>query len=268
MRLIKFNIFSLNLSMIIVAFTSGCSGESDVALPELNPSRKTTAHKIPNFADMQDVKSKKKAFFSFLAPMAKEENTLILEKRKALLNLEKKQKQHLEFSSHEKKWLTSLAKRYKIKASLGTAKFWTLFKKRVDAIPLSLLLSQAALESSWGTSRFSQKANNLFGHWCFKKGCGLVPKRRNSGAAHEVKKFKTVNNAISAYMLNLNTHKVYLKLRNARETLRQKGKPLTGIALAVGLEKYSERGLSYVHELQSMIASNKLSAYDLNNESI
>ncbi|MDX8381543.1 MAG: glucosaminidase domain-containing protein, partial [Ghiorsea sp.] len=133
---------------------------------------------------------------------------------------------------------------------------WAALLKRVDTVPLELVLSQAANESAWGTSRFARKANNLFGQWCFTKGCGLVPSRRNAGSTHEVAAFKSPQLSVRSYLRNLNTGRVYKDLRTIRAQKRAQGKTATAFELAEGLNKYSERGQAYVKEIRSMIKYN------------
>jgi Bax protein len=128
--------------------------------------------------------------------------------------------------------------------------------RRVDSIPEALILVQAANESGWGASRFAQQGYNFFGLWCFKKGCGFVPRQRDDDAKHEVAKFTDLSHAVMTYMRNLNRHYAYKDLRMIRENLRQDGKPVTARALASGLLSYSERGQEYINELKSMLRVN------------
>ena len=134
--------------------------------------------------------------------------------------------------------------------------------RRVDVIPTSLVLAQAANESAWGTSRFAREGNNIFGQWCFDEGCGLVPNRRGEDASHEVRAFASVEAAVRAYFRNLNTHPSYEDLRTLRASMRMQGLPLNSMVLARGLTRYSERGMDYVLELQDMIRINELRERD------
>jgi Bax protein len=97
----------------------------------------------------------------------------------------------------------------------------------------------------------------LFGLWCFRKGCGFVPKQRIEGAQHEVAKFPNLARATYTYMRNLNRHNAYKSLRDIRSTLRQHERPISGVALSEGLMQYSERGEDYIDELQQMIRVNQ-----------
>jgi Bax protein len=127
--------------------------------------------------------------------------------------------------------------------------------KRVDVVPLSLLLAQAALESSWGTSRFAREANNLFGIWTWGEK-GLIPLDREEGMTHKVAIYDSILDSVRAYLTMLNRLPPYLQFREIR---RQSRNPLK---LAEGLVYYSERGDSYVWELQNLIESNNLHRYD------
>jgi Bax protein len=139
---------------------------------------------------------------------------------------------------------------------------WHQLLVNVDVLPPSLVLSQAANESAWGTSRFAKLGNNYFGQWCFEHGCGLVPKKRDSDKAHEVAAFNSPKESLESYMQNLNSHPAYQPLRNIRAQLRREKQAVTGMALAAGLTSYSERGQEYIAELRAMIKFNKLSKYD------
>ncbi len=240
-----------------------CSEQPEGNLPDLNLKPVNVVRFVPDFAKIKNVSEKKAGFFSFLSAMAVAENAFILKQRAALDTLRKKHEKGVKPLAHEKQWLSEIASLYRIKAPVASTEYWHHASRRVDVIPVSLLLAQGALESAWGTSRFAQKANNLFGQWCFKTGCGLVPLSRNVGTTHEVAKFITVNAAIRAYLLNLNRLNTYQQLRLIREQLRQANKPLTGKALAAGLERYSERGEEYIKEIRSVINYNKLEVFNI-----
>ncbi len=136
--------------------------------------------------------------------------------------------------------------------------------RRVNVIPPSLALAQAANESGWGTSRFAREANNYFGQWCYETGCGLVPARRDKNKTHEVAAFESPKESVGRYINNLNSNRAYQSLRDIRSRLIANNEPVTGYALAAGLNRYSERGADYVSELRAMIDYNKLSQFDTN----
>ncbi|MDQ6968045.1 MAG: glucosaminidase domain-containing protein [Mariprofundaceae bacterium] len=193
----------------------------------------------------------KQTFLKFMKPIIERENKRILQERQRLLAWKKN-------NNVEARNLELIARHYQVQwTGKADGRFWRAILDRVDEVPLELALMQAANESSWGNSRFARQGNNYFGQWCFTKGCGLVPLRRNAGATHEVRKFASVDLSVRAYMYNLNTLQSYKLLRNLRRSLRRRGKPLDAVFLAIGLKDYSERGMDYVHIIQGMIRSNK-----------
>ena len=134
--------------------------------------------------------------------------------------------------------------------------------KRMDVIPPSLAMAQAANESAWGTSRFAREGNNLFGQWCFRRNCGIAPAQRVEGATHEVRVFKKPYNSVVAYVHNLNTHRRYARLRNLRLAVRESGQPLNGLHLVEGLLGYSQEGPKYVEWIRQIITTNDLTVAD------
>ncbi|MEH6356978.1 MAG: glucosaminidase domain-containing protein [Marinobacter sp.] len=213
---------------------------------------------LPDFSGYADTDEKKAAFFDFLFPRIVLVNSRILLEREYLDALAVKS----EFTGKEKQWLKNEAERLRIDfAPAGKAQIAKL-KKRLDVIPPSLIMAQAANESAWGTSRFAVEGNNLFGQWCFTAGCGLVPLSRVSGASHEVARFSSPYRSIQAYIQNLNRHPAYQPLRDIRLTDRKQQEPLSGKEMAAGLELYSERGEEYIGEITAMIQHNNLTVYD------
>jgi Bax protein len=207
---------------------------------------------IPDLRNEKDVKTKKRKFFNALRPMVIAENKRISAQRNLLENLQQKS----DYSDAEQKQLNVLLESYRLEQGKDKSIPWQALMKRVDQVPLELVLSQAANESAWGTSRFARQANNLFGQWCFSKGCGLVPSRRNAGTTHEVASFKSAQASVRSYLRNLNTGRVYADLRTIRAEKRTQGQSATASELAGGLSKYSERGQEYVKEIRSMIKYN------------
>jgi Bax protein len=127
--------------------------------------------------------------------------------------------------------------------------------ERVDAVPTSIILAQGALESSWGSSRFTREGNSIFGMWTWKTP-GIVPSRREEGKTHKVKAYENVLEAVRAYHLTLNRVESYEEFRQLR---RNTDNPLI---LAEGLRFYSERGQDYVEDIKNVILSNDLQKYD------
>ncbi|HET8802346.1 MAG TPA: glucosaminidase domain-containing protein [Marinobacter sp.] len=235
----------------------GNSG-SEPALSSLPPLPGWANEPLPDFTGYQDTTEKKVAFFSFLYPRVVLANSRILIERDYLQSLRAKD----ELSKSELKWLNAQADRLRVEAEPGSAEQFALLEKRLDVIPPSLVLAQAANESAWGTSRFATKGNNLFGQWCFSRGCGLVPLAREEGADHEVADFASPYRSVRAYIQNLNRHPTYQALRDVRLKGRRASEPLSGVQLAQGLLGYSERGIEYVRDIRNMIQYNNLEFYD------
>ena len=211
---------------------------------------------------IQSNKHRKSIFFKALLPMILLANDEIRVERKQLLIIKPLLSAKKQLNEQQLQIVATLAKRYKVKFNnTHSEKAIDKLLSRVDIIPEDLALAQAANESAWGTSRFSRVANNLFGQWTFIPGQGIVPEDRPAGATYEVRKFSTVYDSVRSYLLNLNTHSAYKKLRKLRTTSRLNGQNPNGLKLAEGLLRYSTRGEEYVKELQAMIRFNQLGRF-------
>jgi Bax protein len=161
----------------------------------------------------------------------------------------------------DKRWLAELAERYGLNAD-GEINVRALLQ-RVDVVPVSLALAQAAEESGWGTSRFAEKGNALFGELTWNnEHQGIVPRNRRQGETHRFRAFEDPKASIESYIHNLNTHRAYTQFRQMRAGLRSQGKALDGMQLATALVSYSERGSDYVRTIRSLIRVNMLADFD------
>ena len=217
---------------------------------------------LPDFDAVEDISERKQAFFDFLAPIVMAENRRVLGQRERLLDLARALRAGERIGLLDRRWLGRLAAEYDVARDPDapqerTLEIVALLERRVDAVPVPLALVQAATESGWGRSRFATEANNLFGHWCYEPGCGLVPERRNAGAGHEVAAFDSVAESVRRYVRNLNTHDAYAPLRAIRARMRRDGESPTAMALADGLIRYSERREAYVDEIKMVIRVNR-----------
>ena len=212
---------------------------------------------LPDFDKIADVRAKKKQFFDFIKPHVEKENQRILQQR-ATLEIAQMMLQFGEpLTDNQIAKLTRIFEYYRLNTNNFDETAITNALLHVDIIPKELALMQAANESAWGTSRFARIGLNFFGQWCYKKGCGMVPKRRANEAAHEVAAFKSVQAGVSSYFRNINTHNAYEELRLKRAQLRAAQQPIEATELTAGLLSYSERGSAYVEELNDMIRHNK-----------
>ena len=216
---------------------------------------------LPDFSQYSQVQQKKHAFFEYILPLVQESNGRVIADRKALELLAENS---AELNFFQRRDLYQLAKKYVVTDSEDKtdAEIIEQLMLRVDPVPASLALAQAAIESAWGTSRFAVQGNNLFGQWCYTKGCGLVPRNREAGRRHEVAKFATVTESVDAYIRNINTHRAYSDLRANRARLRAAENPASGYQLAENLLQYSELREKYVREVQSVIRVNNLARFD------
>lgn len=215
--------------------------------------------KIPeDINNSVSTKTKKQTFFMALLPMVLMANQEIAKERREIQQILGRHEAR-ELKAGDRERIKQIAKRYGLRGHpITDHRARKLLLQRADTIPPSLVLAQAANESAWGTSRFAQLGNNLFGEWTFKPGSGIVPEGRPPGETYEVRAFSSIYASIRSYMNNLNTHSAYRKLRQIRANLRKSDQPVTGVALAKGLGNYSQRGDEYIKEINAMILQNKL----------
>ncbi len=201
---------------------------------------------------IENTKQRKEFFIQIILPLVLQENNNIKLDRKRLFSIINKSNN----TSLEKKWLEKKYKQYGI-----PSKDLSILKIRMDEIPVSLAIAQAAKETGWGTSRFAQEGNALFGQWTWS-GEGLKPKDADKNKGHKVMKFNVLQASVRAYQRNLNTHSSYKNLRKARAELRDQGLPLDSLLLVKFLDQYAETGEKYVEVLQKIIRQNALKDFD------
>lgn len=218
---------------------------------------------LPDFRNFSDPDRRKAVFLNYLRPIVTAENRRIMHQRKQLRRLVAQLRRGRRLSHERRHWLLQLADRYDVNTDgRASVTIGGDLLRRVDVVPVPLVLVQAAKESAWGRSRFALNGNNLFGQHCFDAGCGIVPKHRAPDKRVEVRTFPSVRASVRSYLHNLNSHPKYKKLRAIRARLREKGQPVTSVALAAGLNFYSERRQDYISEVQGMIRNYGLSKAD------
>jgi len=201
---------------------------------------------------LQSTKLKKETFIKIVLPLIVAENERILADREKLLTVSKKK-----FTTDlEKQWLRQKLLEYKVKK--GDLKELVA---RMDIIPTSIALAQAAKESGWGTSRFALEGNAIFGQWTWS-GQGIAPLDRESNQNHKILKFPILRASVKAYQNNLNTHKSYLKFRQKRLALRDKNKKIKGLELTETLNNYAQTGSEYTKILNQIIKQNRLMDFE------
>ncbi len=214
----------------------------------------------PDFKSIEAGETRKQAFIDYIVPVIERKNQQIEVTRQWL---QKTRQQGSSLGWWQQNRVSSLAQEYKIQEfEADNDADWQKLMTRVDVIPVSMAVAQAANESAWGTSRFAVDGNNYFGHWCFEPGCGLVPKNRDPGKSHEVAVFLNLHESVEKYIANINSHPAYKEFRKKRKALRNLDENVDGLALVQHLEHYSSRGEEYVKELQAIIRYNDLDRFD------
>ena len=202
-----------------------------------------------------DTKKKRELFIKIVLPLILDENKKITEDREKLFKILGKN-----FNTvGERVWLNRRFKEYKIEDH-DLAKL----KMRMDIIPVSIALAQAANESGWGTSRFALEGNALFGQWTWSKK-GILPKNQDPDQTHKIMQFQILKASVRAYKNNLNTHNAYKEFREVRARLRQDEKQITGLDLTKYLKNYAAIGEKYVAILEDIIKRNSLTDFDKAN---
>ena len=201
---------------------------------------------------IENTNKRKELFIQIILPLVLEENKKIRLARKTLFSILNKNNN----TQEEKNWLKSKFKQYGVvNRDLATLKI------RMDEVPVSLAIAQAAKETGWGTSRFAQKGNALFGQWTYS-GEGIKPAGSEDGDTHKVMKFKILKASVRAYQRNLNTHKSYREFRKVRAIQRDVFGTLNSLELVNYLDKYAETGTEYIKILKKIIEQNKLMDFD------
>jgi len=202
-----------------------------------------------------DTKTKRELFIKIVLPLILHENEKIIDDRKRLFKILGKN-----FNSPgEKVWLNRRFKEYKIED-----KDLAELKMRMDIIPVSIAVAQAANESGWGTSRFALEGNALFGQWTWSKK-GISPKNKDPDQSHKILQFQILKASVRAYKNNLNTHNAYKEFREVRAKLRQSGTTITGLALIKYLKRYASIGEKYTKIIEGIMVQNSLTDFDKAN---
>ncbi|NPA28658.1 MAG: mannosyl-glycoprotein endo-beta-N-acetylglucosamidase [Epsilonproteobacteria bacterium] len=210
-----------------------------------------------SYYQIKDQKRQKEMFVKTLYPLIVNAEEKIKRERAFVIRFFDKLSRGEIVTPGEQNALKALAKKYRIKKLYDKEAYLT----KVDTIPVSLVLAQAAVESNWGRSRFAREANNLFGEWTWGKK-GLIPKNREEGKTHKIRIFDSLEASIASYMRNLNRHWAYKEFRAARYAARKSGKRFDGLVAAGYLTRYSELKEKYTAMLKSTIARNDFNLYD------
>ena len=230
--------------------------DTNYSLSEVRKTKKVKPIRLsllPN--EMKEIESsgkRKSLFIKIILPLVLEENNRIIIDRKKLFSILNKNKN----SKDEINWLNKKYKQYGV-----VNKDLATLKVRMDIIPVSLAIAQAAKETGWGTSRFAIEGNALFGQWTWS-GEGIKPAGADTDATYKVMKFNVLKASVRAYQRNLNTHSSYKKFRFVRAQLRDDNKKLDSLKLAEYLDNYAQTGTEYTKVLKQIIQQNQLKDFD------
>ena len=210
-----------------------------------------------DWTSLTEAAERKRAFVMVMLPLVLRANERILADRRRVLAADARLSKGEQIHDGERGWLGRLARAYELDEVDLRDLRW-----RVDVVPPSLAIAQAAIESGWGTSRFVGEGNALFGEWTEQGRGGMIPEGRDPGRTYAIRRFGTLGESIASYIRNLNTHGAYRQFRARRAELRRRGEPLDGALLVETLSAYSEQGRTYVTTVRSIITENGLGDLD------
>lgn len=204
-----------------------------------------------DFKNTKDIKKKKSIFIRLMIPLIIAEQKNIRQKRIIAQLILNNTKQLVNPDAIA--WFNRAKKEYNVNSNQPFSQQKFELIKRLDELPLTLILAQAAIESAWGTSRFAIEGNSLFGQWTFSGVDGLTPKDRDTDKSHQVKAFPTLQESIRSYLKNINRNNAYKELRDLRENMRRNKEKLDAHKLAAGLHRYSQKGTEYVKIIRRLL---------------
>ncbi len=212
----------------------------------------TLIRSMPNdIHTIKDVKTRKSVFIRVMLPIILSEQKRIRNNRQTLKLALQSEPGNTTLGDK----LNGLFSEYNINENWDFPKKRKSLLHRFDELPLTLILAQAAIESGWGTSRFTRLGNSLFGEWTYKTNEGIIPKGRDAGKTHRIKTFPSLRDSIASYIKNINRNKAYRELRQLRAEMREKHQALDAKKLASGLQRYSQKGQAYVDTILAILNS-------------
>ena len=232
--------------------------ELDAVRSGANPVPRIFLAKVPKgLADVKRIEERKAAFLRVMLPLVLKANERVLRQRAQLRVIDAKLAADMTLTPDQEQRLNAIAAEYRTDPERID-----LLLRKVDAVPPSLALAQAAIESGWGTSRFVIEGNAAFGQWTSGNQAGIVPLGREEGKTHKIKSFQTLSGSVHAYLRNLNMHRAYREFRDMRLMMRAEGQRLDGTALVPAMSAYSETNDVYLKLLRKVIDANDLAPLD------
>lgn len=210
----------------------------------------------PDLGELYDVERRKQAFVGIVLPLAHQTNHAIMDDRRFVEAVATCRRSDTPLAPQDEARMEALSATYKAEGNLET------LRRRLDVVPTSLLLAQAAIESGWGTSRFAREGNALFGQRTTDADGGIKPQGLEDATPVRVAAFPHLLASVGAYIHNLNTQPAYKAFRERRAALREAGREPDGLDLAATLTAYSERGDAYVGDVKAIIRANRFDTLD------
>jgi len=255
----KFNTNKLN--KFLVSLKEKPLNPNVFKLINKEPELKIVNQNINNI-NLDFLSQSKKDFVKTLLPLISYQNQNILLERSKLEELRATLIDHNTLSKTDLKFLNKISKKYRIKtADKYKYDLVNELLNRVDIIPNSIVLAQAANESGWGSSRFAREFNALFGEYTYDYSDGVVPLLREEGEKHLVKSFASVDKSVQSYFNNLNSHYAYQDFRKVREMMRKKNNFSNIKLLVEELDSYAA-DVNYITTINAIIDANKLDQFD------
>ncbi len=215
-----------------------------------------------DWRDLAQAAERKRAFTMVVLPLVLRTNEMLFAVRGRVQALSARLGAGGKLSEKDRDWILELATHHKVEVPEVTEKVLAALERKIDIVPPSLAIAQAAIESGWGTSRYTTEGNALFGQWAEESEDSMVPSGRDAGRTYAIQSFSSLIDSVSAYMRNLNSHRAYRRFRAARAEMRSAGQAIAGPALAKHLGAYSQQGPKYIRALVSIIEKNNLDALD------
>ena len=210
-----------------------------------------------DFMTVEPASARKELFVKTILPIIFFENEKVLEERNKILEWWTATEGDLIKRDYWPDWLENISTKYSYEGeNIGD------LLMSVDIIPISLAVSQAAIESGWGTSRYAREGNAVFGQYTYKKDLGILPKERPEEENFLIRKFQTISDSTASYIKNLNTHNAYKGFRENRKKIRMNGEKISGMSLVKYLVNYSERKEDYIKDIEQMIQDNDFQDFD------
>lgn len=200
--------------------------------------------------DLRKIPSEKRkdVFVKLLLPSIEVVQQEVLNNREIVKKLKVKK----ELTEKEKIYAEKLFKKYR--TEYGN---WNELESKMIVYPASLILTQGAIESAWGTSRFFREANNAFGVWSTNPNEPRIAAKGSRGNfTPHLKKYDTLKDTVEDITLIISRSSAYT---GARKMIWEGKSPYE---IAGGLTKYSEEGKEYVRKVRSTLKYNNFHEYD------